>query len=170
MDPTQHHARLAAPTSLIDVVMMRRALAQAKLAVQIGEVPVGAVVYSGEQVLAEAHNRRESQADPTAHAEVIAIRIAAQALGSWRLDRCNLAVTLEPCPMCAGALVNARVKRLVYGAVDPKAGSVHSLYQICTDHRLNHRLEVTGGVLIDQCAALLCAFFQQRRRNRDTAK
>ena len=143
--------------------MMRRALAQAALAVEHGEVPVGAVVYRGDDVLAEAHNLRESQADPTAHAEIIALREAARVLGIWRLDGCGIAVTLEPCPMCAGALVNSRIDELVYGAVDPKMGCVDTLYKLCVDTRFNHRVAVRAGVLAEESAALLKDFFRQRR-------
>ena len=143
--------------------MMHRALAQAEAAAAMGEVPVGCVIYRGEQVLAEAHNRREIDADPTAHAEILALREAARRVGTWRLDGCTLAVTLEPCPMCAGALVNSRMARLVYGAADPKMGCVDTLHRLCTDPRFNHRLEVVGGVLAAPCAAVLRAFFAARR-------
>ena len=130
----------------------------------MGEVPVGAVVYRGEQVLAEAHNRREIDHDPTGHAEIIALRAAAAQLGTWRLESCSLAVTLEPCPMCAGAMINARVGRLVYGVRDPKMGCVDTLYQLATDTRFNHRLEVVEGVAADECAAVLSGFFQKLRQ------
>jgi tRNA(adenine34) deaminase len=143
--------------------MMRRALAQARLAAKAGEVPVGAVVYRGDEVLAKAYNLRESLADPTAHAEILVLRSAAKAVGTWRLDGCTIAVTLEPCPMCAGALINSRIDRLVYGAPDPKMGCVDTMYELCTDTRFNHRLDVRGGVLVDECAAVLQAFFQARR-------
>ena len=146
-----------------DWTMMRLALEQAKAAVALEEVPVGAVVYRGDEVLAQAHNLRESEQDPTAHAEIVALRAAAKKLGSWRLDGCTLAVTLEPCPMCAGALVNARVPRLVYGCTDPKMGCVDTLHRLCTETRFNHRLEVVGGVLVEDCAELLRSFFQKRR-------
>jgi len=124
---------------------------------------VGAVVYEGQRVLAEAHNRRESDRDPTAHAEIVALRLAASARGSWRLEGCSIAVTLEPCPMCAGALVNARVARLVYGADDPKMGCVRTLHTLCTDRRFNHRLEVRAGVLAEECGQVLSSFFRERR-------
>ena len=150
------------PTPL-DLEMMRRALDQARLAADDGEVPVGAVVYQGDRVLAQAHNLRESNADPTAHAEVLALRVAAKTLGTWRLIGCAIAVTLEPCPMCAGALVNARIDKLVYGTTDPKMGCVDTLHQLCTDGRFNHRLEVIAGVLAQPCGQLLSDFFQQRR-------
>lgn len=147
-----------------DLAMMRLALEQAHRAAQLDEVPVGAVVYDGERVLAMAHNRRESDHDPTAHAEIIALRAAAEQRGNWRLDGCTLAVTLEPCPMCAGALVNARVAKLVYGCADPKMGCVDTLHQLCTEPRFNHRLEIVRGVLADDCARLLRDFFQARRK------
>jgi tRNA(adenine34) deaminase len=128
------------------------------------EVPVGAVVLGpGGDVLARAHNQRESQADPTAHAEILAIRAAARALRSWRLEGCTLVVTLEPCPMCAGAVVAARIGRVVYGAADPKAGAAGSLWDIPRDGRLNHRADVIGGVLAEESAALLREFFARRR-------
>ena len=146
-----------------DARMMDRALELAAKAAGAGEVPVGAVVYRDDEVLGEAANARERDADPTAHAEVVAIRGAARRLGTWRLDGCSLAVTLEPCPMCAGALVNARIARVVFGARDPKAGACGTLMDICRDARLNHRLEVVDGVLADRCAALLTAFFAARR-------
>lgn len=140
------------------------ALRLAERASRLGEVPVGALVVSGDgAVLAEAHNLRESHADPTAHAEVIALRDAAKKLGVWRLDGCTLYVTLEPCPMCAGALVNARVQRLVYGAADPKMGCVHTLHRLCEEPRFNHRLDVTAGVLAEECAQVLRDFFRVRR-------
>lgn len=146
----------------VDLAMMERALAQARRALDFDEVPVGAVVYRGEEVLAEAHNLRETRADPTAHAEVVAIRLAAERLGSWRLDGCGLAVTLEPCPMCAGALVNSRVQRLIFGAHDPKMGAVRTLYELCCDRRFNHRLEV---LFVDdpRCGQVLKDFFASRR-------
>ena len=143
---------------------MRRALDEARAAVRAGDVPVGAVLLdAADRVLATAHNRREADRDPTAHAEVLAIRDAATALGRWRLDECTLVVTLEPCTMCAGALVQARVRRLVFGAYDEKAGAVASLWDVVRDRRLNHRPEVLGGVLEDECGQLLRDFFAQRR-------
>lgn len=149
--------------SEIDLAMMRRALALADQAASIGEVPVGAVIYRGESILAEAHNLREADNDPTAHAELIAMRKAGEALGEWRLTGCSMAVTLEPCPMCAGALVNARLQRVVYGAADPKAGACHTLYRIPADARLNHRVEIIHGVLEPECRRQLQAFFRERR-------
>jgi tRNA(adenine34) deaminase len=148
-----------------DIAMMRLALEQARAAAALGEVPIGAAVYETAtgRVLAQAHNRRALDRDPAAHAEVLAIRAAAGVIGDWRLNHCSLAVTLEPCPMCAGLIVNARVGRLVYGPPDPKAGAVESLYTLATDPRLNHRAEVIGGVLADESAALLREFFRARR-------
>ncbi len=143
---------------------MRRALAQAEQAFAEEEVPVGAVIIHEDRVVAAAHNQREHLQDPTAHAEMIAITQAAAALQSWRLERCQLFVTLEPCPMCAGAILQARIPRLVYGASDPKAGAVHSLYQMLQDTRLNHQTQVTSGILADACGQLLSEFFLQQRR------
>lgn len=142
---------------------MALALEEANAAAAKGEVPVGAVVVRGGEVLARAHNLRETTDDPTAHAEVLAVREAAAKLGSWRLDGCTLYVTLEPCFMCAGALVNARLPRLVFGAPDPKAGAVGSLADVARDARLNHRIEVRSGVLGDACGAVLKTFFGARR-------
>jgi tRNA(adenine34) deaminase len=142
---------------------MRTALAAARTA-GVADVPVGAIVVAASgAVLATAANERERAADPTAHAEVLALRAAAAATGSWRLAGCTLVVTLEPCTMCAGALVLARVARLVYGAVDPKAGAVGSLWDVVRDRRLNHRPEVVGGVLADDCGTLLREFFDRHR-------
>ena len=143
---------------------MREAIRQARAAAEVGEVPVGAVVVCDGQLIAAAHNQRETLLDPTAHAEMIAITQAASALESWRLSDCTLYVTLEPCPMCAGAIVNSRVPRVVYGAIDPKAGAVESLYQLLTDDRLNHRSAVTSGVLAGECGDLLREFFRARRK------
>ena len=142
---------------------MWRALAQAEEAAANGEVPVGAVILHEDRIIAEAHNQRETLQDPTAHAEMIAITQAAQALGSWRLLDCTLFVTLEPCPMCAGAIVQARIPRVIFGTLDPKAGATHSLYQITNDPRLNHRAVVSGGVLAEECAGILREFFAARR-------
>jgi tRNA(adenine34) deaminase len=142
---------------------MDRALAQARAAVDHDDVPVGAVVVRDGEAIAEAHNRREVDGDPTAHAEVLALRAAAAAIGSWRLERCTLYVTLEPCAMCAGALVLARLPALVYAATDPKAGAVGSLYDIARDPRLNHRVDVTAGVMADECGQLLKRFFGAKR-------
>ena len=146
---------------------MRLALAQAGLAAVQGDVPVGAVLLDGAgAVLASAYNDREGSGDPTAHAEVLALRRASAATGRWRLEGCTLVVTLEPCTMCAGALVLARVARLVYGAADPKAGAAGSLWDVVRDRRLNHRPEVVPGVLSDACGEVLRGFFEARRRLR----
>ena len=142
---------------------MALALEEAGVAPGHGDVPVGAVAIAGGEVLARRHNERELRRDPTAHAEVLALRDAARALGSWRLDAVTLFVTLEPCPMCAGALVAGRVARLVFGAPDPKAGACGSLYNLCVDPRLNHEVVVVPGVLADRSAALLRRFFTERR-------
>lgn len=144
--------------------LMRLALAQAREAELVGDVPVGAVVVdeSGE-VVGVGHNMRESAHDPTAHAEVLAIRAAAAVRQSWRLEDCTLVVTLEPCTMCAGATVLARLRRVVYGAADPKAGAVGSLWDVVRDRRLNHQPEVVGGVLEDECQQVLRSWFEQRR-------
>jgi tRNA(adenine34) deaminase len=143
----------------VDERFMRLALEQARSAFALGEVPIGAVVVCDGQVVASGSNRREIDADPTAHAELMAVREASLALGRWRLEGCTVYVTLEPCPMCAGALHAARVDRCVYGAVDPKAGALGTLYDIASDERLNHRYEVTAGVLADESSALLKEFF-----------
>ena len=143
---------------------MRQALAAAEAAAGRGEVPVGAVVVVGGEIVAVAHNERETANDPTAHAEVLALRRASAALGSWRLTDAELYVTMEPCPMCAGAIVNARVRRVYYGCHDPKAGAVRSLYQILDDRRLNHRVDVVAGVLGGESATLLRAFFERLRK------
>jgi len=142
---------------------MRLALAEARQAATEDEVPVGAVIVHNGDVVAAAHNGREQLRDPTAHAEMIAITQAAESLGRWRLEGCTLYVTLEPCPMCAGAIVQARVPRVVYGATDPKAGAVESLYTMLTDERLNHRCKVEHGVLAAECGDLLREFFAARR-------
>jgi tRNA(adenine34) deaminase len=141
---------------------MNMCLTEAAKAAATGDVPVGALVVRDGVIIATGHNRREADADPTAHAEIEALRAAAKELGTWHVDG-TLYVTQEPCPMCAGALVNARVVRLVYGCDNPKAGAVKTLYQIATDQRLNHRLQVTSGVRADECAALLKSFFSKLR-------
>lgn len=147
-----------------DVAAMREALAQARLAVGTGDVPVGAVVVGPDgAVVGRGRNAREATGDPTAHAEVLALREAAARLGRWRLGDCALVVTLEPCAMCAGAVVLARVPRLVLGAWDPKAGACGSVHDLVRDRRLNHRVEVVGGVLEEECAALLREFFAGHR-------
>lgn len=150
--------------SEMDQTMMLRALAQAARAEKEGEVPVGAVITHGEQIVAAAYNQREQLKDPTAHAEMIAITQAADALDSWRLTECTLFVTLEPCPMCAGAILQARIPRIVYGALDPKAGAVESLYHLLGDDRLNHQVEVVGGVMANECGGMLTEFFRAQRR------
>jgi tRNA(adenine34) deaminase len=144
---------------------MQLALEQARLALAHDEVPIGAVVYHVPtgRVIGAAHNRRILDKDPTAHAEILAIRQAARAMGDWRLEETILAVTLEPCPMCAGAIVNARIPELVYGCSDPKAGAVGTLFQIFTDKRLNHRVAVTAGVMAEECAGILTRFFTGKR-------
>jgi tRNA(adenine34) deaminase len=154
-------------TGADDEFYMQRALELARAAAARGEVPVGALVVRGGAVIAESANRREEAKDPTAHAELLAIQAAARELGGWRLTGTTLYVTLEPCAMCAGALVLARVERLVYGADDPKAGAVRSLYRLVEDERLNHRLEVVRGVLAAECGELLREFFRRRRRRED---
>ena len=148
-----------------DVVFMQRAIEQARQALTLDEVPIGCVIVHGPtgRVIGEGYNRRETDHDPTAHAEMLAIRQAGQTLGHWRLIDCTLYVTLEPCPMCAGAIVNARIPRLVYGATDPKAGACETLYSIPQDPRLNHRVECVGGVLAEPCAQLLKDFFARQR-------
>ncbi len=147
----------------VDLEMMKLAFEQAKRAVDAGEVPVGAVAVLNGHVLAERHNEREQTADPSAHAEMLALRDAAALLGAWRLDGVEVYVTMEPCPMCAGALVLSRVKRLVYAVADPKAGACGSLYNLCVDPRLNHEIEVTPDVLAEEAGVLLQSFFQRRR-------
>ena len=143
---------------------MAEALEEARQAAEVGEIPVGAVLVRGGQVIARAHNARELDKDPTAHAELIVMREGAALLGDWRLSSCTLYVTLEPCFMCAGAIVNARVGTLVFGASDPKAGAVGSLHNVPADDRLNHRPEVVGGVLEPDAADLLRTFFRARRK------
>jgi tRNA(adenine34) deaminase len=144
--------------------LMDAAVEQALLAQDEGDVPIGAVIANADgEIIASAYNRRIIDADPTAHAEVLAIRAAANAIGDWRLNGCTLAVTLEPCCMCAGAIVLARIDRVVYGATDPKAGAVNTLYEICSDPRLNHRCEIIPGVNADKCGQLLTDFFRIQR-------
>jgi tRNA(adenine34) deaminase len=156
---------LTDPRHPFHVEHMRMALEEARAAAAEDEVPIGAVIVSTTAgVIGRAHNQREQLTDPTAHAEMIAITQAAQALGSWRLERCILYVTLEPCPMCAGAAVQARVPVIVYGAADPKAGACETLYRIASDPRLNHRAQIVGGVLAESCATLLSDFFAAMRR------
>jgi len=142
---------------------MQLALAEAEAAFAEDEVPIGAIIVRDDRVIAAAHNQREQLRDPTAHAEMIAITQAAQQMESWRLEGCTLYVTLEPCPMCAGAILQARIPTVVYGAPDPKAGAVHTLYQLLADPRLNHRPQTVAGVLLDPCGQILSRFFQAKR-------
>lgn len=142
---------------------MRAALEEARGAQALGDVPIGAVVLREGEIIAAAHNRRIVDADPTAHAEMLAIRATADALGDWRLSGCTMVVTLEPCCMCAGAMVLARMDRVVYGATDPKGGAVDTLFQLCADERLNHRMEVVSGVLAEECGNVLTRFFEGQR-------
>ncbi len=146
-----------------DETFMRLALAQARLAREEGEVPVGALVVHDGEILSAAHNRPIAGQDPSAHAEMLAIRQAAVRVGNYRLTEATLYVTLEPCIMCAGAIIQARIGRLVYGAADPKTGAVVSLYRLLQDERLNHRVEVTGGILEEICAEIMSGFFRQKR-------
>ncbi|MCH7596088.1 MAG: tRNA adenosine(34) deaminase TadA [Planctomycetes bacterium] len=146
-----------------DERFMRSALAQAREALEDGDVPIGAVVVHNGRVIGRGHNQREKLNDPTAHAEMIALTAASSFLESWRLEGCTLYVTLEPCAMCAGAIVLARIARLVFGATDPKAGACVSLYNITTDERLNHRVELDQAILADECAVLLTEFFSVQR-------
>lgn len=143
---------------------MNMALQEAQQAFEENEVPIGAVIVRQGRVIAQAHNQREKLHDPTAHAEMIAITQAAESLQSWRLDDCTLYVTLEPCPMCAGAIVQARIPLVVYGALDPKAGAVQSLFRLLEDPRLNHRCQVVPSVLADPCGQILSRFFQKQRQ------
>ncbi len=145
-----------------DVEMMGLALELARAAAAIGEVPVGAIVALEGRIISRAFNLKETLLDPTAHAERLALTLAGRALGSWRLDRCTIYATLEPCPMCAGAIGQSRIFRLVYGAADPKAGACRSLYRLVDDPRLNHRVHQTAGVLADDCGSLLSEFFRKR--------
>jgi tRNA(adenine34) deaminase len=147
-----------------DANWMAEALAEARRALAIGEVPIGCVIVRPKAgIIGRGYNRRIIDRDPTAHAEMVALRQAAAAAGDWRLNDCTMYVTLEPCPMCAGALVNARLARLVWACDDPKAGAVRSLFQLCQDPRLNHQVQLTGGVLAEECAALLTSFFRAQR-------
>jgi len=143
---------------------MAEALAEARAAAAEGEVPIGAVLVEGDEIIARGHNLRETRSDPTAHAEVVVLREAARARSTWHLEGTTIYVTVEPCPMCAGALVLARVDRLVYGVPDPKAGAAGTLMDIVRDERLNHRLEVTAGIMAAECAQVLREFFESRRR------
>ena len=147
-----------------DIYCMMIALDEARKAFDKAETPVGAIVVKDGEVIARGHNLRETLQDPTAHAEILAIRDAARILGRWRLTDCTIYVTLEPCAMCAGAMVLARIQRLVYGASDPKAGAVGSLMNLLSDERLNHRVEVETGILAEECGDLLQGFFSSRRK------
>lgn len=161
-DITRHIAEL-------DRFYMGLALAEAREAAAAGEVPVGAVVVRGAQVLGLGRNRREALQNPLAHAEALALQAASSHLNSWRLEECSLYVTLEPCLMCAGAILQARVARLVFGCLDPKAGAVESLYRLCEDARLNHTLPVTRGVMENDCSAILSEFFAELRKSKLSA-
>ena len=153
-----------------DIDFMKLALAEAREGARRGEVPVGAVIVSGGEVVGQGYNCREERQNPLGHAEIVAIEQAARRLGSWRLDGCEIYVTLEPCLMCAGAILQARMRRLVFAAVDPKAGAVESLFRLCEDRRLNHQLPVTGGVLAQQSAAMLADFFARLRSQKRQSK
>lgn len=153
-----------------DKHFMKLAIEQAKIAEENGDVPIGAVIVYENQIIGKAYNQREQLKDPTAHAEIIALTQAASFVENWHLNGCTMYVTLEPCPMCAGALVLARVDRLVYGCDDPKAGACKSLYNIVQDERLNHRLEVTSGILAEECSKLLQEFFLRRRPEKTNDK
>jgi tRNA(adenine34) deaminase len=167
VDPSVFDFRLTDPRHPFHIAHMEMALAEAQVAAEEDEVPIGAVIVSTNQgVIGRAHNQREQLKDPTAHAEMIAITQAAQALGSWRLEKCILYVTLEPCPMCAGAIVQARLPLVVYGAADPKAGACTTLYSITSDARLNHRAQVVSGVLSEACGRVLSDFFVRKRQSR----
>jgi tRNA(adenine34) deaminase len=157
---------ILADADAVDVGIMRQALHLAREALALGEVPVGAVVARQGRIIAQAFNLRETLKDPTAHAERLALTLAGRSLGRWRLDDCSLYVTLEPCPMCAGAIVQSRLGRVVYGADDPKAGACRSLYRLVDDPRLNHRAMLTGGLLREECSELLAQFFRSRRSTR----
>ena len=147
-----------------DVLGMQAALTEAQAAAEEGETPVGAVIIHNGRLVASAHNQREILRDPTAHAEMIAVTQAAEVLQDWRLSDCTLYCTLEPCPMCAGAILQARLPRLVFGAFDPKAGAAQSVFRLLNDARLNHRVDWLGGVLAEECGRLLTDFFQEQRR------
>ena len=151
----------------IDKKYMQMALAEARKAYQQAEVPIGAVVVCDDKVVGRGFNRREQTQDPTSHAEMIALREAAEKEASWRLEECQLYVTLEPCPMCAGAILQSRIKRLVFAARDPKAGAVKSLYQLLEDNRFNHQVEVVEGIMKDESAQLLKKFFRELRKRKD---
>lgn len=149
-----------------DELYMRLALQQAATAARNGEVPIGAVIVQGNRIVGRGFNRRETWRDPTAHAEMIAIRDAAETLGGWRLPNCTMYITLEPCAMCAGAIVQARIDRVVFGVHDPKTGCAGTLYNILQDPRMNHQVEITTGVLAEECSSLISCFFQDLREKR----
>lgn len=149
--------------NLPDEFWMSFALAEARQAVTVGEVPIGAVIVLNDEIIGRGHNQPISSCDPTAHAEIIALREAAKRIENYRLTDATIYVTIEPCAMCAGAIVNARIKRLVYGAIEPRQGAIHSVFQVCTNRSLNHQVEVTAGVKEDNCKALMQSFFQARR-------
>jgi tRNA(adenine34) deaminase len=161
--PTINDQQLTTGATGSDELWMEEALRSAQRALEAGEVPVGAVVVCDGKIVGRGWNRNISDSDPTAHAEIVALREAGAAIGNHRLERCELFATIEPCPMCAGALVHARIKRLVYGADDPKAGAVQSVMQVLNHPQLNHRMEVRSGVLAGRCAELLQSFFKSRR-------
>lgn len=147
----------------MDSDFMREALEEAQKAYSLDEVPIGAVIVKNGEIIGKGHNLRESQKDPTLHAEMVAIRQAAAALGGWRLTDCDLYVTIEPCPMCAGAVLQARIRRVVFGARDPKAGCAGSLYNLLEDSRFNHQTKVMEGIMKEQCSQIMKAYFQQKR-------
>jgi len=161
--PTINDQQLTTGATGSNELWMEEALRSAQRALEAGEVPVGAVVVCDGKIVGRGWNRNISDSDPTAHAEIVALREAGAAIGNHRLERCELFATIEPCPMCAGALVHARIKRLVYGADDPKAGAVQSVVQVLNHPQLNHRMEVRSGVLAGRCADLLQSFFKNRR-------
>ena len=161
--PTINDQQLTTGATGSDELWMEEALRSAQRALEAGEVPVGAVVVCDGKIVGRGWNRNISDSDPTAHAEIVALREAGAAIGNHRLEQCELFATIEPCPMCAGALVHARIKRLVYGADDPKAGAVQSVMQVLNHPQLNHRMEVRSGVLAGRCAELLQSFFKDRR-------
>lgn len=156
--------------SEVDIRWMNEAIQLAQHAASVGEVPIAALVVFENELISTGYNLRETLQDPTAHAEMIAIREASRAVGSWRLIDCTLYVTLEPCPMCAGAAINSRLTRCVYGASDPKAGAAHSLFSLMSDPRLNHRVELAGGCLEDECGVLLTSFFRAIRDGKGIPK
>ena len=166
MVPAAMSSRASTSTATTEKTYLRRALAEAQAAFEAGEVPVGAVVVHKGQLIGRGHNQREALHDPTAHAEMLALTAAANHLEDWRLAGCTLYVTKEPCAMCAGAMVNARLTRLVFGAWDEEAGAAGSLYQLCRDPRFNHQMQVNGGVLEAECRGLLQEFFAQRREKK----